>query len=246
MQINATYKNINTLKVAGNANHSLLANFIGTGLIKSPPAPAADVTTIISELRAQINSLNASVNHLTNLLTSHLEERKLERQAAGCSVIDNVSSVQLIQIPGYAPFRVLCDSEVGWMVIQRRCDGSIDFYRNWQAYRNGFGSYEGEFFLGLEYIHRLTKSRPYELYIELIDFANRISYARYDSFLIGCEQEQYMLKSLGTYSGNAGDSLKYNLYDKFSTYDYDNDDWSGGNCANYYESGWWYKWNANR
>lgn len=247
MQINATYKNINTVNIA-NANQSLLADLIGTGLIKSPVVPAADVTAVISELKAQINSLNASVNYLGNLLTSHLAEMEMERErrSSGCSVIENANSVQVIQIPGYAPFRVLCDSDVEWIVIQRRYDGSIDFYRNWQAYRNGFGYYQGEFFLGLEYIHQLTTSRPYELYIELIDFENRMFYARYDNFLIGSEQEQYMLKSLGTYSGNAGDSLKYNLYDKFSTYDYDNDAWPGGSCANYYESGWWYKWNANR
>ena len=32
-----------------------------------------------------------------------------------------------------------------WMVIQRRINGSVDFYLNWTDYVNGFGDLEGEF-----------------------------------------------------------------------------------------------------
>ena len=27
----------------------------------------------------------------------------------------------------------------GWIVMQKRIDGSADFYRDWNAYKNGFG-----------------------------------------------------------------------------------------------------------
>ena len=55
----------------------------------------------------------------------------------------------------------------GWLVIQRRQDGSENFRRKWEDYENGFGSLTGEFWYGLSAIHCLTKQGQWELHIDL-------------------------------------------------------------------------------
>uniref|UniRef100_A0A1I8P1H5 Fibrinogen C-terminal domain-containing protein n=2 Tax=Stomoxys calcitrans TaxID=35570 RepID=A0A1I8P1H5_STOCA len=126
------------------------------------------------------------------------------------------------------------------IVIQRRMDGSVDFYRTWSDYKVGFGNNSGELFIGLENIHKLTTSRPYQLLIILEDWEGDRRLALYDFFAVGSEDQQYPLLSLGSYSGNAGDSLSYHLGQKFSTKDRDNDDYKT-NCAVDYTGAWWYK-----
>lgn len=37
-------------------------------------------------------------------------------------------------------------------VIQRRLDGSTDFYRGWAAYQDGFGNLTHEFWLGMCFV----------------------------------------------------------------------------------------------
>ncbi|XP_071796274.1 uncharacterized protein [Asterias amurensis] len=54
--------------------------------------------------------------------------------------------------------KVLCDmtNHTGWIVVQRRYNGSVSFNRSWAEYKKGFGSMDGEFWLGNEILHELT------------------------------------------------------------------------------------------
>jgi hypothetical protein len=88
----------------------------------------------------------------------------------------------------------------GWTVFQRRQDASVDFYRGWQDYKNGFGDPNGNFWLGLDRIHRLTKLGQNVLRVDLMDWTNDTAYAKYGSFSVASESDGYKL-NLGSFSG---------------------------------------------
>ena len=124
-------------------------------------------------------------------------------------------------------------------MFQRRQDGVQDFCLGWSEYKAGFGQLTGEFWLGLDKIHRLTASRPGELRVEVMDWSGGYAYANYGRFVVGDEQSLYRL-TVGSYSGTAGDSLTYHNGMKFTTKDKDNDT-NGRNCAEHCRGGWWFK-----
>ncbi|XP_062437616.1 fibroleukin [Rhea pennata] len=144
-------------------------------------------------------------------------------------------------------FDVYCDMEAlggGWTVLQRRQDGSTNFNRTWNDYKNGFGNLSREFWLGNDKIHLLTKSQEMQLRIELEDFNGIREYAKYEHFYVANEYLKYRLSVHG-YSGTAGDALHYSKHYNhdqkfFSTPDKDNDRYASGNCGAYYSSGWWF------
>jgi len=126
----------------------------------------------------------------------------------------------------------------GWTVFQRREDGSVDFYRYWTDYQQGFGNLSGEFWLGLDKIHRLTSTAT-QLRVDMQDFEENSRYAQYSNFSVGDSASKYTLSASG-YTGTAGDSLTtwHNGF-KFSTRDQDNDRYDG-HCAQRYKGGWWF------
>ncbi|XP_015269405.1 PREDICTED: veficolin-1-like [Gekko japonicus] len=138
---------------------------------------------------------------------------------------------------------VFCDMETdggGWLVFQRRQDGSVDFYRGWQSYKKGFGNHASEFWLGNDKIHLLTNSGVQQLRIDTRDFNDTNTYAAYTTFRILSEEENYRLQ-VGSYlGGNMGDSFSSHNGMNFSTLDKDNDIHETGSCAVSYKGAWWY------
>ncbi|XP_068150792.1 ficolin-1-like [Drosophila tropicalis] len=147
-----------------------------------------------------------------------------------------------ITVPGLDPFPVMCDAKIagaGWTVIASRSNVNLNFFRNWTEYKRGFGDLSGDFFIGLDKLHAITKSQSHELYIHLEDFSGVTRFAQYDDFYIENENVLYKMTKLGTATGDAGDSLKRHKGHKFSTYDRDHDSTSE-NCALTRLGAWWY------
>ena len=132
----------------------------------------------------------------------------------------------------------------GWLVVQRRQDGSVDFNRGWIEYEEGFGSLTGELWYGLHPLHCLTNQGQWKLRIDFTFTNGTKSYLSYNKFAVGPANSQYQL-SISGFTGITDDPFTtHNINNmKFTTKDRDNDQWSnncalsgaGGNAG-----GWWY------
>ena len=129
-----------------------------------------------------------------------------------------------------------------WLVIQRRINGSVNFYRNWIDYVSGFGDLEGEFWYGLEKIHCLTTREHVELRIELGNGPEPSIVWTYQKFKVGGAETNYRL-TIGQGQGVGGgtfDAMAHNNGRSFSTPDRDNDARSRGSCTVTYGTVWWH------
>ncbi|XP_043914548.1 tenascin isoform X5 [Protopterus annectens] len=156
---------------------------------------------------------------------------------------DTTSGLYTIYLNGEEsnPVQVYCDMESdggGWIVFLRRKNGKENFYRNWKTYTAGFGDPNEEFFIGLDNLNKITSQSQYELRVDLRD-GDETAYALYDAFNVAESRTRFKL-TVGTYSGNAGDSLSYHQGRPFSTYDRDNDI-AVTNCALSYKGAFWYR-----
>ena len=117
--------------------------------------------------------------------------------------VDKISGVYKINRDGLGEFEGFCDQKTaggGWTVFQKRRNGSVDFFRAWDDYKRGFGNLNGEFWLGLDKIHRLTVSGDYKQRIDLEDIHGKTAFDEYSFFSVTSERAKYQL-SLGRYSG---------------------------------------------
>ncbi|XP_070764338.1 angiopoietin-related protein 4-like [Enoplosus armatus] len=155
------------------------------------------------------------------------------------------SGVYTIQPESSQPFNVLCEmtSEGGWTVIQKRLDGSQNFNQLWESYKKGFGSLNGEFWLGLENIHSVSKQGQYVLQVELSDWVGQQQPAAHYRFQLEGEEKKFTLH-LQEEESSSGVQEKIILTGAsglpFSTADRDNDLAAEVNCAELLSGGWWF------
>jgi len=222
-------------------------------------------TTIRSKDDTEINSQTTDANAHTTEASMHSADDSMnttensllsaEQNGPGVDCADikkryprSLSGVyQIVIYSNSSSFQVYCDMETnegGWTVFQRRIDGSENFYRRWTDYAVGFGNPAKEFWLGNDRLSSLTLSQQYKLRVDLGDWEGNYKYADYSLFKVSNSTDKYRLSQLGTYTGNAGDSLSWHKGRQFTTSDQDNDphsnSFSSSNCAVDWRGAWWY------
>ena len=138
---------------------------------------------------------------------------------------------------------VFCDMTTmggGWTVMQRRKNGYVNFLRNWNDFKVGFGELNGDMWVGNEVIHQVTKDPAELLIIMRMKGASNTVFVKYDHFSVGDETSQYRL-SISDPSGDATflNGIIAENGQRFSSTDRDNDNYSTSHCASYY-GGWWF------
>lgn len=189
------------------------------------------------------NSISAKIIDYPKLHNKDLYPRSCREIPDGMSGEETIYPSAGPTGPG-EPLEVYCDQDFedgGWVVIQNRFDGFVNFNRSWEKYRDGFGDIGTEYWIGLDKIHRLTVAAPHEIAFVAESFQGDRRWARYTLFEIGGETDRYRLDKLGVYSGTLGDEFTYNKGMEFSTYDQDNDKFPDVNCALRTAAGWWHR-----
>ncbi|ELU07168.1 hypothetical protein CAPTEDRAFT_143841, partial [Capitella teleta] len=157
------------------------------------------------------------------------------------------SGVYSIQRDTSHDMRVYCDMETdggGWLVIQRRKDGSQDFFLNWDDYAAGFGHLNDEFWIGFSHLLVVRGNNFNRFTAPLEPTPNKINITFYSisnlrdlPFSIVCLR----IVKFAILICLAWNSMTYHNVMKFSTRDSDNDAHSTGDCAKSCKGGWWYR-----
>uniref|UniRef100_A0A1I8IQ02 Protein-tyrosine-phosphatase n=1 Tax=Macrostomum lignano TaxID=282301 RepID=A0A1I8IQ02_9PLAT len=133
-----------------------------------------------------------------------------------------------------------------WTTFQHRVDGSVSFNRNWAEYASGFGQGESlNYWMGLEQLHQLTATGVWRVRWEFSDWNGTWYWAENAPFSVGPASDKFRcsMGPLDASRSSVGQLINSNFSPnswQFSTPDSDNDNHSGGSCAQSRLSGWWY------
>ncbi|CAL1270630.1 unnamed protein product [Larinioides sclopetarius] len=130
----------------------------------------------------------------------------------------------------------------GWTVIQRRgkFPVQLDFQKDWESYKKGFGNVSEEFWLAYDLFLILSGNENIrvlceegcEIRFDLEDEKGEKGFALYRSFNLS--GSNYRISITG-YTGNIGDSMQHGNNNDFSTKDRGNTE-----KVKRYKGGWWY------
>ncbi|XP_053400034.1 microfibril-associated glycoprotein 4-like [Mercenaria mercenaria] len=135
---------------------------------------------------------------------------------------------------------VYCDMDTnggGWTVLQNRFNGSVDFFRNFSEYENGFGALNGEFWLGLKIVHEMTYQGTTEFRLDIALANGRTFTETYQNFYL--DKGPHYTLHLGE-PGSTHTVFGYSNGQHFTTYDFDQDRRPTHNCAVNGNGAWWF------
>lgn len=159
---------------------------------------------------------------------------------------------------GQRAINILCDMQTigaftgrrGWMTIQHRMNGKVNFNRGWNDYLHGFGFPNEEHWIGLKNLLSLSrqfatgkrKTDTSKLRIDIEDWDGVKAFMEYDSFAIRSEEFDFQIAELGRYNATKGlvDHLGFSMYSPFSTSDHNNDRLRDSSCIESQSGGWWF------
>ena len=179
------------------------------------------------------------IKNCCNVATKHYYFSTYRKLSTVYTIVDLCG--QGTKVQGY------CDTITdggGWLVVQRRQDGSVDFKRFWWEYEMGFGSLTGEFWYGLRALHCLTGQGGWEIRMD-IKLANGTNiFLQYEQFKVASAKDKYKL-TVGGFQGTTTDPMAYHNGMYFTTRDSDNDQHDRIHCGIAYPTqpygGWWHK-----
>ena len=195
-------------------------------------------TGILAVMAVVDNCQYTSITSCCDLQSKYYFTRT--RASPGIYILKNFCGDNCTDVGAY------CDTSNGgggWLVLQRRQDGSVDFNRTWLEYEDGFGNLTGEFWYGLRALHCLTGQGGWEMRLD-INLPNGTKiFLQYEQFKVASAKDKYKL-TVGGFQGTTNDPMAYHHDMYFTTIDSDNDQWRG-DCAldgaGELTGGWWYK-----
>lgn len=197
----------------------------------------------------RLKAMEEKITQLQKLATAELQNATSLKDSipADCAELYDrgvrSDGVYIISPDGRCPFRVYCDMlNGGWTLIQKRQDGSVSFYRPWDEYVAGFGDIEGEHWLGLDKIHRLSKAGT-QIYFLLENYDDTFEHAHYKAFTVHDVTTAYRMNvdDFGYEGTLKKGRFGYHNDMKFSTFDRDNDVSSSNCCQSADGGGWWFR-----